>query len=98
VAHAASAAAALDAVAARGAAFDMVLGDIMMPGSLNGFVRATVLRERCPALPIVLMTGYAAEIHSAVASGVEVLPKPCVPEQPVGAIASTLAAWAPVAG
>jgi two-component system NtrC family sensor kinase len=98
VVHAASAAAALQAVAARAAPFDVVLSDIMMPGSLNGLGLARRLRERFPTLPIVLMTGYTAEIHSAIASGFEVLPKPCVPERLVEAIASALAARLPAVG
>jgi two-component system NtrC family sensor kinase len=98
VTHADSAASALAAMAARQAPFDVVLSDIMMPGTMNGLALARTLRERRPTQPVVLMTGYTAEIHSALASGFDVLPKPCVPEQLVEAIAAAHARCEPVAG
>jgi len=62
----------------------------MMPGSMNGLALARHLRRRSPTLPIVLMTGYAAEIHGALAAGFEVLPKPCVPETLAAALAGAI--------
>ena len=38
---------------------DVVLSDIMLPGSLNGVQLAFRLRERRPGLPLILVTGYA---------------------------------------
>ncbi|HYF60537.1 MAG TPA: ATP-binding protein [Burkholderiaceae bacterium] len=90
VVHAPSADAALETVAARAEPFDVVLSDIMMPGSMNGLALARHLRRRSPTLPIVLMTGYAAEIHGALAAGFEVLPKPCVPETLAAALAGAM--------
>lgn len=74
--HAGNANAALDALSAHGAKFDIVLSDILMPGSLSGLDLAMVLRDRNPALPVVLMTGYAAETGQAMAAGFVVLAKP----------------------
>ncbi|WGW04112.1 response regulator [Tropicibacter oceani] len=41
--------------------FDLLLTDIVMPGSLQGPELAAVLKERAPQLPVVYMTGYASE-------------------------------------
>jgi signal transduction histidine kinase/CheY-like chemotaxis protein len=86
VTHVASAQAALDACAPHPLAFDVVLSDIMMPGPMNGLALARRLRELHPRLPVLLMTGYTSELQAAVATGIEVFPKPTVPEQLVGAI------------
>jgi PAS domain S-box-containing protein len=51
------AAAALAAVDER--AFDLVVSDIVMPGSMDGVALARALRERQPALPVLLVTGYS---------------------------------------
>jgi PAS domain S-box-containing protein len=56
VVHVRDAAAALDAVDKR--EFDLVVSDIMMPGTMDGLALARVLRRRQPALPILLVTGY----------------------------------------
>ena len=98
VTHAASSRAALAALEARGAGFDAVLSDIMMPGAMNGLALARLLRERWPEQPVLLMTGYTAEIHTALAAGFEVLPKPCVPEDLAAAIAKAVRGRADVAG
>ncbi|WP_216665423.1 ATP-binding protein [Pseudoruegeria sp. HB172150] len=41
--------------------FDLVLTDIVMPGELQGPTLARSLRDRNPDLPVVFMSGYAAE-------------------------------------
>jgi CheY-like chemotaxis protein len=51
-----------------------------MPGTTNGLGVARFARENQPNLPIVLMTGHAAEVHRAVADGFVVLAKPCGPD------------------
>jgi CheY-like chemotaxis protein len=58
VTHAVRAEAALDAFS-EGGTFDLVLSDIVMPGSMNGLDLARELRRRAPDLPVVLMTGYS---------------------------------------
>ena len=60
-----------------GAVFDVVLSDIVMAGTLDGIGLAFALRESHPALPVVLLTGYAARIHEATGAGFQVLAKPC---------------------
>lgn len=57
-------------------------------GTMTGLALARALSQRRPAQPIVPMTGYTAEIKNALASGVEVLPRPCVPERLAEAIAA----------
>ncbi len=76
VVHVASADSALEALGPGGAPFDIVLSDILMPGSLNGLDLAMMLRHQNPGLPVLLMTGYAAQTGQAMASGFQVLAKP----------------------
>ena len=59
---------------------DVVLSDIVMPGGLDGLDLARSLRARWPAMPLVLMTGYAQKLGEAESQGVVVLPKPFGPE------------------
>ncbi|WP_424931662.1 response regulator [Amaricoccus macauensis] len=42
-----------------GAEFDLLLTDIVMPGSLDGYELARELRDRQPDVPVVYMSGYA---------------------------------------
>jgi signal transduction histidine kinase len=72
---------------ARGPAFDVVLSDIVMPGSTDGIQFAQALRHTDPELPVVLMTGYSAQLDSARELGFPVLPKPCTPQVLVEALA-----------
>jgi two-component system NtrC family sensor kinase len=76
VTHVPSADAALEALSAEVARFDIVLSDILMPGSLNGLDLAMMLRHQSPDLPVLLMTGYAAQTGQAMASGFQVMAKP----------------------
>ena len=39
--------------------FDLVVSDIVMAGSMDGFELARALRERKPDLPVLLVTGYS---------------------------------------
>jgi two-component system NtrC family sensor kinase len=92
VLHVASADAALDALGTQGQRFDVVLSDIMMPGSLNGLDLALMLRHQHPGLPVLLMTGYAAQTGQAMASGFQVLAKPVSAAALAAAIGGTLQA------
>ena len=58
VIHVASPDAALGALADQ-RAVDFVLSDIMMPGGVSGLELAREIRRRKPALPVVLVTGFA---------------------------------------
>jgi CheY-like chemotaxis protein len=76
VVHVANADAALETLGPGAGSFDIVLSDILMPGSLNGLDLAMMLRHQHPELPVLLMTGYAAQTGQAMASGFQVLAKP----------------------
>jgi PAS domain S-box-containing protein len=58
VVETASGAAALDALERGDSPIELVLADIAMPG-LNGVEFAAIVRRTWPALPVLLMTGYA---------------------------------------
>jgi signal transduction histidine kinase len=81
------ASAALEWLAAQTEMPDLVLSDVMMPGDMDGVGLAQSLRQTQPALPVLLMTGYAEQIEAITALGFEVLPKPCSPEVLSAAIA-----------
>lgn len=76
VIHAASAASALGALA-NGRVIDLVLSDIMMPGSMNGIDLAREIQARRPDTPILLSSGYSdAFKHQAERLGIAILVKP----------------------
>ncbi|MEW6369684.1 MAG: ATP-binding protein [Pseudomonadota bacterium] len=66
----------------RDAAVDIVFSDIVMPGSLSGIDLAALVRERWPAVPVVLATGYTERRVSV--PGVKILAKPYDLEQLIG--------------
>jgi CheY-like chemotaxis protein len=68
------------------ASFDVVVSDMAMPGRLDGLGLAEYLRERYPDLPVVLITGYASQLHEASARRFTVLSKPCPPEALIAAV------------
>jgi CheY-like chemotaxis protein len=45
------------------AAFDLAFSDVVMPG-MDGFALAAVLRERYPALPVLLTSGYTKTLET----------------------------------
>jgi two-component system cell cycle response regulator CpdR len=55
---------ALDAIAAAGGAFDLLLTDIRMPG-MDGIALALAAARDYPAMMIMLMTGYADQRERA---------------------------------
>lgn len=76
VIHAATAAAALGALA-NDRQIDLVFSDIMMPGGTNGIELAKHIRQRRPALPVVLTSGFSEAMRSqAEELGIPVLRKP----------------------
>ncbi len=74
-----------------GATYDAVLSDIRMPGSTDGIALAAWWKERPGTAPIVLMTGYSAELRQAFKLGLEVIPKPSSPELILGSLAKAMA-------
>ena len=59
------AARALEAVERR--SFDLVVSDLVMPGSMNGVALARTLRARKPELPVLLVTGYSDQAKDVTA-------------------------------
>jgi DNA-binding NtrC family response regulator len=74
-----------------GAVIDAVLADVLLPGGMNGLQLAHTLRDRFPALPVLLATGfgYAAEI--AKIDGVRSIRKPFAAEQVTEVLAEMIA-------
>jgi two-component system NtrC family sensor kinase len=61
--------------------FDLVLADIVTPGTINGIELARCLQQTHPALPVLLISGYAASVHEALAGRFKVLAKPTDPDE-----------------
>ena len=59
-----------------GATFDVVLSDVMMPGTMDGLALARRLRALRPKLPVVLITAFSQAVAGAEAE-FKVLHKPC---------------------
>jgi predicted ATPase/signal transduction histidine kinase len=83
--------AALAAFEADPCAFDVVVTDDVMPG-LTGTRLASVVRQRRPELPIVLVSGYGGPIlaQRALAGVSELLVKPVQPRDIAAALARVL--------
>lgn len=69
---------------------DRLLSDIVMPGDFSGVALACWLREHRPGLPVVLTSGYSAEVPAAQAQGFTVLGKPVAPQTLVAAVRAAL--------
>ena len=74
-AWAANAEEALDRLGKDGAGFDVVFSDVVMPG-MGGLALALELRQRLPAMPVVLASGYSHILAQEGAYGFELLNKP----------------------
>jgi two-component system NtrC family sensor kinase len=61
-------------------AFDLLLTDIVMPGSTDGLSLARHVKRLYPGIGIVLMTGHARETDKAMGEGFVVLQKPWTPQ------------------
>ncbi|MCB2101113.1 MAG: response regulator transcription factor [Rhodobacterales bacterium] len=72
---------------------DLVILDLLMPG-MNRFIGLEVMRARCPAVPIVILTGVvdAADAQAALRHGANgFIPKTLGAEAMLGALRSVLA-------
>ena len=76
VTHFAQAAPAMAWLDGHAQGIDAVLTDVVMPGELDGVALARHVREKHPALRLVVMTGYAAQLEEITRQGFTVLPKP----------------------
>ena len=68
--------------------FDLVLSDIMMPGSMNGLDLARVIRKDHPGLPVLLATGYSVAAAQVTDGEFTILRKPFTVEDLNVAIAT----------
>jgi signal transduction histidine kinase len=55
---------------------ELVLSDMVMPGTMSGLDLVRAISRRWPTLPVVLMTGYSSAAASAASEGVKLLLKP----------------------
>jgi two-component system NtrC family sensor kinase len=77
--------AALGALA-DGRPMDLLLTDVIMPGSMDGIALAAEARRRRPDLPVLLSSGYAGAPNRVAASGFPLLRKPFTLEELAAAI------------
>ncbi|MEM7100109.1 MAG: ATP-binding protein [Pseudomonadota bacterium] len=72
-----SAEAALECLSVSNTDFDLLLTDVILPGS-NGVTLAREARHRHPQLDVLLMSGYTADVleNSGVPDDIELLQKP----------------------
>lgn len=85
---------ALDLIARDGASVDLVLADIVMPGSIDGCTLAAKIRQREAKLPVLFMTGALLdddEYIAEIAKRKLLLGKPFLPKELVEFIDSHLA-------
>ena len=87
VARADNASQALDWVAAD-PSVDVVLSDVVMPGTLDGLALAQTLATQQPGLPVVLISGHSHAL--ADSRGFTILRKPCTPQELVAVLLSAL--------
>ncbi|KQP92219.1 PAS domain-containing sensor histidine kinase [Methylobacterium sp. Leaf117] len=77
---AANAEEALERLGDRGAGYDVVFSDVVMPG-MGGIALARHLRRHLPHLPVVLASGYSHVLAEEGAQDFELLHKPYSAEQ-----------------
>ncbi len=70
-------------------AFDLLLSDIALGAGMRGIELAELVRERSPALPILLMSGFSGELIGSL-RGWSFLRKPCTCMELRYAIATAL--------
>ena len=74
-----------------GGACDVIVTDVMMPGT-SGLEVSTLVRRWRPRTPVILITGKPDGVESAVAEGFIPLLKPFTPEQLRGVMSEALRA------
>ena len=93
VSEAADAKSALQALATRGAATDLVLLDLFLP-DVSDLRVLNLIRTSAPAIPVVLMTSFVSPeiVEQAMAAGARVITKPFDMDTLTALIERTLAA------
>jgi len=56
--------------------YDVMLSDILMPGSVGGLELARIVRDHHPDVSVVLATGYSEKAEQALREGFTILRKP----------------------
>ena len=82
----------------RGTKAELLLTDIALGSGMRGTALASEVQRRLPAMKILLMSGFSAELLEAdrdSPSTWELLPKPCSRDELAHAIARVLARGAP---
>ncbi|HZH53966.1 MAG TPA: response regulator [Microvirga sp.] len=59
---------------------DLIISDIEMPGTVNGFALARRVAEQRPGIRMILVSGRAAPRPGDLPAGAEFMPKPIYPE------------------
>lgn len=81
---------------ASGGLPDVVLTDVVMPGTMDGVALARQLRVQHPGLPVVLISGFS---NTAIGEGEFVqLRKPCAPAEMLAALQAAILATRPGPG
>jgi len=74
---------AIDLFAANWHSIDLALLDVIMP-RMNGKQVCEVLRERCPRLKVLFLTGYTADLiqdRGILVDGIDLMLKPAQPDE-----------------
>lgn len=77
------------AILDSGAHVDLVFSDVVMPGT-SGIALSGLVRERRPAMPVVLATGYPDVVDAVTESGAIALIKPYTVPRLAGVFAEQL--------
>ncbi|HEY9397532.1 MAG TPA: ATP-binding protein [Burkholderiales bacterium] len=67
---------AMARIDSNGVHWDIVVSDVLMPGRTSGIALAKWLQTHYPDLPVLLITGYTAQLEQAKSEGLQVLAKP----------------------
>ena len=67
---------AMARIDSNGVHWDIVVSDMLMPGRTSGIALAKWLQMHHPELPVLLITGYTAQLEQAKNEGFQVLAKP----------------------
>ncbi len=67
---------AMARIDSNGVHWDIVVSDVLMPGRTSGIALAKWLQTHYPELPVLLITGYTAQLEQAKSEGLQVLAKP----------------------